>query len=74
MSGGNRVSRPGIVFEIRPERREEVMRGGVERADRAIVFGTKTFRLRRGNDFHLARFEPRKPGDRKRAVAHPWLQ
>jgi hypothetical protein len=67
------VSHPGIVFEIRPERREEVMRGRIERAKRAVVFSAKTVRLRRRDYFRLTRFEPRNAGDRKLAGSHQYL-
>ena len=73
MPGNNRVPHPGIVFEIRPERREEVMCGRVERAKRAVVLSAKTVRLWRRDYLRLTRFEPRNAGDRKLAVSHQYL-
>ena len=52
------MSRPGIVFEIRSKRREEIMRGSIERAERAVVFSAEAIRLWRRDDLRLARFEP----------------
>ena len=73
MPGNNRVSRPGIMFEIGFKRREEVMRGIIEGMKRAVVFCTKTFRLWRRDNLHFAGLKPRDARDRELAVSHQYL-
>ena len=73
MPRNNRVSGPGIVFEIRFEGREEVMRGSIQRAKSAVVFGAKTFRLWRSDYLHFASLEPRDARDRELTVSHQYL-
>ena len=73
MPRNKRLLRSGIVFEIRFERREEVMCRSIQRTKGAVVFGAKTFRFWRSDYLHFACLKPRDAGDPELTVSHQYL-